>query len=164
MSFEDTLTPGSISYLSTLQQNRAEALQARPLGSLNGADRARHPQGHSSHSERDDEPPAAEETRAVERRRGRVFSSCATPHAGRRAGWEVLSPSWGCPLGQPDAKRYQGRIPPCVSERDSYFQVPLISGCSSLTARTQHSVVSTGSKSARVPACVLFSSLSAGRA
>lgn len=51
---------------------------------------------------------------------------------------------------------YQGRIPPCVSERDSYFQVPLISGCSSLTARTQHSVVSTGSKSARVPACVLF--------
>lgn len=164
MSFEDTLTPGSISYLSTLQQNRAEALQARPLGSLNGADRARHPQGHSSHSERDDEPPAAEETRAVERRRGRVFSSCATPHAGRRAGWEVLSPSWGCPLGQPDAKGTKdGSLP--VSVRETLTSKFLSS------QDVPHSLLGhstawfpLGAKAHVCPRVFSFLSLSAGRA
>lgn len=129
-----------------------------------GADRGRHPQGHGSHSERDDEPPAAEETRAVERRRGRVFSSCATPHAGRRAGWEVLSPSWGCPLGQPDAKGTKdGSLP--VSVRETLTSKFLSS------QDVPHSLLGhstawfpLGAKAHVCPRVFSFLSLSAGRA
>lgn len=122
---------GWIHYLSALQQNNTDAaLQARPLWSFNGADTARHPQGHGSHSRQGGWATGHWGHQSCGQTPGSGFLLLC--HSARRpkgrVGGTVTQP--GMSTWTARCQGHQGRILPCASERDSYFLVLLISGCS----------------------------------